>query len=46
VDTGASHINLDLVYDLYDVDFLDFLYTINYEPTSFFHQALDGPVQR
>jgi hypothetical protein len=26
VDIGASHINLALVYDLYDTDFLDFLY--------------------
>jgi hypothetical protein len=31
VDIGASHINMALVYDLYDTDFLDFLYAINYQ---------------
>jgi hypothetical protein len=43
VDIGASHINLALVYDLYDTDFLDFLYAINYELASRSHQVLDGP---
>jgi hypothetical protein len=43
VDIGASHINMALVYDLYDTDFLDFLYAINYQQASRSHQALDGP---
>jgi hypothetical protein len=45
VDIGASHINMALVYDLYDTNFLDFLYAINYQQASRSHQALDGPDQ-
>jgi hypothetical protein len=43
VDIGASHINMALVYDLYDTDFLDFRYAINYQQASRSHQALDRP---